>query len=129
MKRGTSVFAKRGCRYFLALSGLWLLSCSSQACKPSVKQVSTDVGGGVMKGEPPMCFQYRTEAAPTTFANNIYVHANNTCSYTVDCTVYDDISEQKHRILLAPYVANNYMVASNVAATRVDVELECLWKP
>jgi hypothetical protein len=129
MKRVPSAFAKRGCAGLSAIPALALIACSSQSCKPNVKQVSTDVGGGVMKGEPPMCFQYRTEAAPTTFANNIYIHANNTCSYTVDCNVYDDISEQKRRILLAPYVANNYMVASNVAATKVDVQFECLWKP
>lgn len=126
MKRNTSVSASR--LGFFAAFGLALIGALG-ACKPSAKAVSMDIGGGVMKGEPPMCFQYRGDAAATTYANNIWVHANNTCSYPVDCTVHNDVTEQNHRILLAPFASNSYLLASNTPDKRVDLALECTWKP
>jgi hypothetical protein len=107
------------------------LALTVAACGGSrVQDVSSmDVGGGVKKGDPPMCFQYRTEARPTTRANNIWVHVNNTCSYMVDCMVWDSVSEQEHRMMAPEYQTRSYMVAVEVPETRVEVKPVCTWKP
>ena len=83
----------------------------------------------MFKGEPPMCYQYRGEVAPTVYAGNIMVHINNTCSYPVDCMIYEDATEKQHRISQPPFVAQSFLLAANVKASRVDLKLECTWKP
>ena len=110
---------------FAAVSAVALLA----GCGPKMQGVATDAGGGFKKGDPPMCFQYRGEARPTTRANNIWVHINNTCSYTVDCMVWDDVSEQQHRMMAPEYQTRSYMVAGEVPQRRVDLKFDCTWKP
>jgi hypothetical protein len=98
-------------------------------CKSSVQKVSTDIGGGMFKGDPPMCYQYRGEASPTVYASNLFMHANNTCSYAVDCLVYDDVTEKKQHVVLAPFESRIVLLAVEVKASRVELKLECTWKP
>jgi len=109
---------------FLALFASVLVA----GCGPKVQSVATDMGDGSMKGEPPMCYQYRTEARPTTRANNIWVHINNTCSYLVDCTVWDDVTEQQHRMIAPQYQTRSFMVAAESDSRRVNVKFDCTWK-
>jgi len=96
---------------------------------PHVQNTGTYMGNGVMKGAPPMCFQYRSEARPTSSANNIWVHVNNTCSYAVDCNVWDSVTEQEHRMMAPEMQTRSFMVAPEVPDTRVSLKLDCTWKP
>jgi hypothetical protein len=97
-------------------------------CQSKVQKTSVDIGGGMRKGDPPMCFQYRGESRPTTYANNIWLHLSNLCSYPVDCLVYDDVTEQQHRVIMLPQRNASVILASGVDANRVDLKLECAWK-
>ena len=109
---------------------LTLLAAASIAgCGPKVQSVATDAGNGYQKGDPPMCFQHRTEARPTTRANNIWVHINNTCNYLVDCVVWDDVTEQQHRMVTPEYQTRSFMLAPEVPQRRVDLKFDCTWKP
>jgi hypothetical protein len=110
---------------FLALFASALVA----GCQPKVQSVATDAGGGFLKGDPPMCFQYRGEARPTARANNIWVHINNTCRYAVDCTVWDDVTEQEHRMMAPEYQTRSFMLAPEVPQRRVDLKFDCTWKP
>lgn len=98
-------------------------------CQSRVQSVATDAGGGFKKGDPPMCFQHRAEARPTTRANNIWVHINNTCRYTVDCMVWDDVTELEHRMMAPEFQTRSYMVAGEVPNRSVDLKFDCTWKP
>ena len=94
-----------------------------------MQETSIDIGGGMRKGDPPMCFQYRGEARPTMNAYNIMLHINNTCRYSVDCTFTDDVTEQGHRIVQPAYVAGSVLLAAESPAKRVTIRAECVWKP
>ncbi len=119
--------ARRCLPVFLAIAAVISLAAG---CKPSVQEVrSTDIGGGVRQGSPPMCFQARGESRPADNARNIWVHINNTCSYAVDCSVYDDVTEQQHRMAAPGYQTRSFMVAAGVPDTSVDLDLDCTWKP
>jgi hypothetical protein len=98
-------------------------------CQQKTQNVSVDAGGGMRKGSPPMCYQYRGEARKTYDAYDIFLHLNNTCSYTVDCLVYDDVTEKQIRLAMPPFQAGDYTLATNVQASRVDLSVECTWKP
>ena len=52
-------------RFFFV--GLVLAAASAPlvGCQNKVQNTSIDIGGGMRKGDPPMCFQYRTEARAT----------------------------------------------------------------
>ena len=124
--RADSARARRACPHvFLAVLAAFAVIAG---CKSQVQNTATDAGGGFMKGEPPMCFQYRSEARPTTSANNIWVHINNTCSYMVDCLVWDSVTEQQHRMMAPEYQTRSFMVAPEVPQRRVELKLECTWK-
>jgi len=82
------------------------------------------------KGEPPLCYQHRSEVRANALnTNDVWLHLNNTCSYVVDCNIYDDVTDSEHRFVSGPYQPNSYVLARNVDARRVDVEIECIWKP
>jgi hypothetical protein len=98
------------------------------ACHPQLQNTAVYMGDGVMKGEPPICFQYRSEARPTSNANNIWVHINNTCSYAVDCNVWDSVTDQQHRMMAPEYQSRSFMVAAESPESRVSIKLECTWK-
>jgi hypothetical protein len=98
-------------------------------CQPKTQNVSVDAGGGKRKGSPPMCYQYRGEARKTYDAYDIILHLNNSCSYAVDCLIYDDVSEKQNQLVMPPHQALDYTLAENVQASRVDLSLECIWKP
>ena len=111
----------------------WLvLGCGSllMACHPQVKQVSSDTRGS-RKGSPPLCFDYRGEAQATDTAgvSNIWAFLNNTCSYNVDCVIYDDVTEQEHPIGVQAYKQLRFLIAASVPANRVKLKLECTWDP
>jgi hypothetical protein len=96
-------------------------------CSSHLKNVSTDA----RTGSPPLCFQTRGEARPQTApgASNIWLMANNTCSYPMDCMVWDDVTEQEHRIVLPGYATNSYLLAVNAQANRMSYKLDCTWNP
>jgi hypothetical protein len=98
-------------------------------CKSQVQDTAVEIGGGMRKGEPPMCFQFRTEARPTMNAYQIWLHVNNTCSYSVDCTFLDDVTQEEHRIVQNAYFANSYLLAPQVPNSRVKADAVCVWKP
>ncbi len=110
---------------FALMVGLTLAS----GCQSKVQNTSVDAGGGMRKGSPPMCYQYRGESRKTYDAYDIFIHVNNTCSYPVDCLVYDDVTEQQTRLVQPPYQAQSLALATNVQASRVSLKLECTWKP
>jgi len=101
------------------------------ACHPPVKQVSSDAGKGTRQGSPPLCFDYRGEAQATDKAgvSNIWAYLNNTCSYNVDCVIYDDVTEQEHPIGVQAYKQLRFLLAASVPANRVKLKLECSWSP
>jgi hypothetical protein len=111
--------------FFPAALGLSL----GLACQPKVQNTSVDAGGGRRKGSPPMCYQYRGESRKTYDAYDVFIHVNNTCSYSVDCVVWDDVTEQETRIVQPPYQAQSLVLAQAVQASRVNLKLECVWKP
>lgn len=94
-------------------------------CGSHLQQTS----GSVSRGAPPICFQYRSEArpSPTPGQSNIWLMANNTCSYTMDCMVWDDVTEKQNRIVLPPYQTNSYLLAGGAPKTRVSTKLDCSW--
>jgi hypothetical protein len=98
-------------------------------CQQKAQQVSVDAGGGMRKGSPPMCYQYKAESRKTANAYDILVHFNNTCSYSVDCLIFDDVTETERRVVQPAYSANTLVFAVEVQASRVDVKAECTWKP
>lgn len=61
-------------------------------------------------------------------ARNIFVHVNNTCKFGVDCTVWDDVSEQEHRVALPGYRQFSYLLAAGVPDNSVNVKFDCTWK-
>jgi hypothetical protein len=112
----------------------WLVfGCGSLvvACHPPVKQVSSDAGKGTRQGSPPLCFDYRGEAQATDKAgvSNIWAYLNNTCSYNVDCVIYDDVTEQEHPIGVQAYKQLRFLLAASVPANRVKLKLQCSWSP
>ena len=112
----------------LLFAALVALSLAT-GCKSQVQDTAVEIGGGMRKGDPPMCFQFRTEARASMNAYQIWLHVNNTCSYSVDCTFVDDVTQQEHRIVQNPYVANSYLLAPQVPNSRVRADAECIWKP
>jgi hypothetical protein len=94
-------------------------------CGAHLQQTS----GSPSHGSPPLCFQYRGEArpSPTPGQSNIWVMANNTCSYPMDCMVHDDATDQQNRIVLPPYGTNSYLLAIGSASSRVNLTLDCTW--
>lgn len=94
-------------------------------CASHLQKTSND---GVSRGSPPLCFQYRGEARPSTATlntKNIWLMANNTCNYPIDCMVWNDVTEQDSRIMLAPFHTNSYLLAANQPVNRVSVKVEC----
>jgi hypothetical protein len=76
-----------------------------------------------------MCYQYRGESRKTYDAYDVFIHVNNTCSYPVECVIWDDVTEQETRLVQPPYQAQSLALAMNVQASRVSLKLECIWKP
>ena len=112
----------------------WLVFvCASQlmACHPEIKKVSTDAGNGSRRGSPPLCFDYRGEVQATGEAGvgNVWAYLNNTCSYTVDCVIYDDVTEKEQRIGVFAYKQLRFLLGTGVKASRVRLKLECSWNP
>jgi len=115
-----------------SLAGVVLVCCSLfVACHPPVKKVSTDFGSGKRRGSPPLCFDYRGEAQATGEAgvSNLWAHLNNTCSYTVDCMIYDDVTEKEQRVGVLAYKQLRFLLAGGVHASRVQLKLDCSWDP
>lgn len=82
------------------------------------------------RGDPPLCFQYRGEARASAVADrsNIWLLVNNTCSYTVDCLVWNDVTQTQHRILVPKFETNSYLIAPGAAASHVNFKLDCTWQ-
>src|SRR4051812_3209211 len=97
-----------------------VLCCCSLvvACQAPMKKVSTEPGKGARRGTPPLCFDYRGEAQATDKAgvSNIWAYLNNTCSYAVDCVIYDDVTEQEHPVGVVAYRQLRFLIASSVPA-------------
>jgi hypothetical protein len=115
---------RRSLAWFVLLLGFATL----HGCKPRVQNVAHYAGNGMMKGDPPMCFQYQGVVRPTTYANNIVMYVNNTCSYHVDCQVYDDVTKLTRPIAAGPFSAAPILLAANVKVSSVTLKLECTWK-
>jgi hypothetical protein len=94
-----------------------------------LQKTSIYIGNGMQQGDPPICFQYRSEARPTpSSTNNIWVHLNNTCSYPIQCDVYDSVTEQEHPVSMPPFKQGSFVVAINAPTDRVSLKLTCTWK-
>jgi hypothetical protein len=105
-----------------------MCSLSSMGCASKVQQTSHYAGEGMREGTPPMCFQYRIEMRPTARAGNLWLHANNTCSFVVDCVFYDDVTEQNFRLVQAGYQSRSVVLAAEVPASDADVDVKCTWQ-
>jgi len=105
--------------------------CLTIACHPPVKNVSTDGAKGTRQGSPPLCFDYRGEAQATgeSGVSNIWAYLNNTCGYTVNCVIYDDVTEQEHAVGVLAYKQLRFLLAASAPATRVRLKLNCDWTP
>jgi hypothetical protein len=105
--------------------------CLLVACHPPVKKVSTDFGTGSRRGTPPLCYDFRGEAQATGEAgvSNIWAYLNNTCSYTVDCMIYNDVTEKEQRVGVTAYRQLRVLLAQGVPANRVRLKLDCSWDP
>lgn len=90
--------------------------------------MSVDIGNGMRKGSPPMCYQYRGESRPIAGGYDIWFHVNNTCNYAVDCTIYDDVSEGENRYVAPPYQSQSIVLVRGSQSKQVDLDLECVWK-
>src|SRR6478752_410486 len=113
------------------LVGLVLTCSLFVACHSQVKQVSSDAGNGSRRGSPPLCFDYRGEVQATgqSGVSNVWAYLNNTCSYTVDCTIYDDVTEKEQQVGVVAYRQLRFLLASGVPASKVRLKLECSWNP
>jgi hypothetical protein len=118
-----------GKRLVRSLLAVWALGTLGPGCQQKTQNVSVDAGGGRRKGSPPMCYQSRGEARKTYDAYDIFLHLNNTCSYPVDCLIYDDVTEKQTHLVMPAFQAGDYVLATGVQASRVDLSLECTWKP
>jgi hypothetical protein len=98
-------------------------------CGPSLQPTAVEIGGGMRKGDPPMCFQYRGEARPLAQGYDIWVHMNNTCGYSVDCTFFDDVTEQQSQFVMPAYQQRSVVLSRGSESKRVSVDAECVWKP
>ena len=98
-------------------------------CGPKLQPTAVEIGGGMRKGDPPMCYQYRGEARPLAQGYDIWVHLNNTCSYPVDCTFVDDVTEQQNQFVLQPYQQQSIVLSRASSSKRVSIDAECVWKP
>ncbi|HVR21219.1 MAG TPA: hypothetical protein VMS65_16010 [Polyangiaceae bacterium] len=100
-------------------------------CASKVENTSIEIGGGMRKGEPPMCYQHRAEARATgdTGVYDILLHVNNSCRYAVDCQVYDDVTEKQNHVTMAANQAYTFGIAEAVPNKRVDLKFDCTWKP
>ncbi len=96
-----------------------------------MKQVSTDFSDSKRQGSPPLCYDYRGEAQATAEAgvSNLWAYLNNTCSYTVDCVIYDDVTEKEQRVAVAAYKQLRFLLAASVPANRLHLKLTCGWSP
>jgi hypothetical protein len=121
-----------GIKKWASLTGAFVVCCSLlPACRPQMKKVNDDFGNRGRRGSPPLCFEYRGEAQATGEAgvSNLWAHLNNSCSYTVDCMIYDDVTEKEQRIGVLPYKQLRFLLARAVPATRVQLKLDCSWDP
>lgn len=93
-------------------------------CASHLQKTSSD---GVPRKSPPLCFQYRGEARPSPVIDksNIWLMANNTCSYPMDCMIWNDVTEQENRIVLPAYQTNSYLLAPQAPVKRVNFKVEC----
>ena len=117
-----------------ARGGSWLLGVFAfgfvTACGGSpVQKTAVEIGGGMRKGSPPMCYQYRGESRPLANGYDIWVHLNNTCNYSVDCTVIDDVSAQESRVVIQAYQQQSIVLVRMSESKRVSLDLDCVWKP
>src|SRR5687767_14692256 len=94
-----------------------------------VKKTAVEIGGGMRKGSPPMCYQYRGESRPLANGYDIWVHLNTTCSYSVDCTVVDGVSAEESRVVIQPYQQQSIVLVRMSESKRVSLDLDCVWKP
>jgi hypothetical protein len=110
----------------LSLAGVVIVSCSQS---PTNKV--TYVGNGMEKGEPPMCYQHRGEVRATSQmgTSTVWVHLNNTCKFPVDCNVFDDVTEQEHRLALPGYRGGSFLLGTTTNANSVDMKFDCTWSP
>jgi hypothetical protein len=97
-------------------------------CKKATQEVAY-VGDGTYEGEPPMCLQYRKESKPGVKARSLWVHFNNTCSYAMDCMVYNDVSEEELRIVLLKHQPKSLLLFVGTEEKSFDIELHCTWQP
>lgn len=117
---------RQGVRSWLPGIGLVLVAV---ACASPVQKTAVEVGGGMRKGSPPMCYQYRGESRPLSQGYDIWAHLNNTCGYAVDCTIADDVSGQENRVVMQPYQSQSIVLVRASESKRVNLSLDCLWKP
>jgi hypothetical protein len=62
-------------------------------------------------------------------AYNHLLHINNSCRYDVDCTFHEDLTDRDHQLVTPAHQAVGYQLAQEVEAKRIDVDVECVWKP
>jgi len=103
------------------------LALAESSCTQSL-QPTTYLGDGEYGGSPPICLQYREESRPASRWRTLLVHFNNTCDYPLDCSVYNDATEQEQRVGLIANRRFTLVVEGVSEVTRFDVELDCIWR-
>jgi hypothetical protein len=99
----------------------------SLGCRPSV-QPTAYVGDGVYEGEPPMCLQQRKESRPGPWQRSLLVHFNNTCDYSFDCSVYNDVTEQDQRVVVFANNRATLLITASSDESSFDIDMDCTWK-
>jgi hypothetical protein len=108
--------------------GLAALSLTSLGCRHHYVKQTAYAGDGNYTGSPPMCFQHREESRPTSVSRTLLVHFNNTCSFPIECSVYNDVTEAEQEVRLFQGGRYILLVSGNSDAKRFDVELDCTWQ-
>lgn len=103
------------------------LALAGSSCTPAL-QPTTYLGDGEYGGSPPLCLQYREESRPASRWRTLLVHFNNTCDYPLDCSVYNDATEQEQRVTLFANRHFTLLVDGASDVSRFDVELDCTWR-
>jgi hypothetical protein len=120
--------ARRTTRRLRALlHGSALIGCVA-SCRPAVQPTAAYVGDGTYEGSPPLCLQHREESRPGPWTRSLLVHFTNTCSFAIDCSVYNDVTEQEQRVIVFAKQKASLLVAAASEESRFDVELDCSWQ-
>jgi len=106
------------------------LAASFAGCGKSAVEQTGYAGDGRYEGQPPMCFQIDKQTRPS--ASTQYHHMvlfNNTCRYSVDCTVTNTLNDIEQHANVPANMNRNLLIAVNSEERSFDFDVDCSWTP